>query len=467
MTTAAAAPAVDGLPEPARGRAMGVIVLGLTLAVLDTSIVNLALPDIARELHMNAAQSVWVVNAYQLAILVSLLPLAAIGERIGYRRVYRAGMLLFALTSIAAMLAPDKSALIGARALQGLGAAGVMAVNSALVRLIYPASRLGRGMALNSLVVATAAMAGPTVAAVILSVASWPWLFAFNLPLGLLAWYRAGQVLPRNPPSATPAARFSVLDVLLNGGMFTLMFLGSSELTQQGGSMHANPLLGWGLLAAGLAVGTVHVRRQWHRAVPLLPVDLLRIPIFALSMGSSIGAFCAQMLSFLSLPFLLLQVYGQSHMQAGLLITAWPLATACVAPIAGRLIGRYHDGLLGGLGMLVFACGLLALSFMPLHATSGDIVWRMALAGGGFALFQSPNNHTIVSSAPLRRSGGASGMLGTARLTGQTLGAIVLAAIFALHPVHDGGAEALALLVAAGCALLAGVCSSLRVKTAH
>ncbi len=465
MSAAAAVP--DGLPQPVRSQAMRVILLGLTLSVLDASIVNLALPDIARELGMNAAHSVWVVNAYQLATLTTLLPLAAIGERIGYRRVYRAGMLLFAFASIAAMLASSSTTLIGARALQGLGASGVMAVNSALVRLIYPASRLGRGMALNSLVVATAAMAGPTVAAVVLSVASWPWLFALNLPLGVFAWQRAGKVLPRNPPSDSPAVRFSLLDVLLNAAMFGLLFLGGSELTQRGGGMHAAALPGWWLLAAGLAVGAVHLGRQWGRAVPLFPVDLLRIPVFALSMGSSIGAFCAQMLSFLSLPFLLLTVHGHSHLQAGLLITAWPLASACVAPIAGRLIGRYHDGLLGGLGMVVFACGLAALSLMPVHAANWDIVWRMALAGGGFALFQSPNNHTIVTSAPLHRSGGASGMLGTARLTGQTLGAVVLAALFALYPGTDGSAESLALMVAAGCALCAAVSSSFRIKAAR
>ena len=458
-------PVPDGLSEPQRSRAMRVIVLGLTLAVLDTSIVNLALPDIARELRMNAAQSVWVVNAYQLATLVSLLPLAAIGERIGYRRVYRAGMLLFALASIAAMLATSMGTLIAARALQGLGASGIMAVNSALVRLIYPADRLGRGMALNSLVVAVSAMAGPTVSALILSVASWPWLFALNLPLGVLAWERAGRVLPRNPASSTPAARFSLLDVLLNAAMFGLLFLGSAELTQRGGDMQAPVISGWWLLAAGLAVGAVHLRRQWSLAVPLVPVDLLRIPVFALSMGASIGAFCAQMLSFLAIPFLLRQTHGQSHLQAGLQITAWPLATAIVAPIAGRLIGRFHDGMLGGLGMAVFACGLTALSLMPVQAGNLDVAWRMALAGAGFALFQSPNNHTIVSSAPLHRSGGASGMLGTARLTGQTLGAVILAALFSLYPGHDGRAESLGLLLAAGFAVASGICSSLRVRT--
>ncbi len=454
----------DGLPQTERRQAMRVIILGLTLAVLDTSLVNLALPDIARLLQSDAAHSVWVVNAYQLATLIVLLPLSALGERWGYRRVYLVGMAVFAVASLGAMLAQSMAALIAARALQGLGAAGVMAVNAALVRLIYPRAQLGQGMALNSLVVATASMAGPTVAAASLSVASWHWLFAMNLPLGLYIWRLGRRALPANPPSAHDAPRFSAIDLLLNGAMFTLIFLGGSRLGVGAAAQTGGGAAGAWLLLAGLAVGALFLWRQRGLAAPLFPVDLLRIPVFALSMGSSVGAFCAQMMGFLALPFLLLQAHGRSHLQAGLLITAWPLATALVAPLAGRLIGRYPDGLLGGIGMAVFAAGLLSLGLMPAQPADWDMAWRMALCGAGFALFQSPNNHTIVTSAPLHRSGAASGMLGTARLTGQTLGAVLLAAIFALRPGHDGSAESLALLLAAGWAVAAGVCSSLRVR---
>ena len=454
----------DGLPQTERRQAMRVIILGLTLAVLDTSLVNLALPDIARLLQSDAAHSVWVVNAYQLATLIVLLPLSALGERWGYRRVYLVGMAVFVVASLGAMLAQSMAALIAARALQGLGAAGVMAVNAALVRLIYPRAQLGQGMALNSLVVATASMAGPTVAAAILSVASWHWLFAMNLPLGLYIWRLGRRALPANPPSAHDAPRFSAIDLLLNGAMFTLIFLGGSRLGVGAAAQTGGGAAGAWLLLAGLAVGALFLWRQRGLAAPLFPVDLLRIPVFALSMGSSVGAFCAQMMGFLALPFLLLQAHGRSHLQAGLLITAWPLATALVAPLAGRLIGRYPDGLLGGIGMAVFAAGLLSLGLMPAQPADWDMAWRMALCGAGFALFQSPNNHTIVTSAPLHRSGAASGMLGTARLTGQTLGAVLLAAIFALRPGHDGSAESLALLLAAGWAVAAGVCSSLRVR---
>ncbi|MGP1681428.1 MAG: MFS transporter [Giesbergeria sp.] len=460
--TAPSAPP-DGLPQPDRSRAMLVIILGLTMAVLDGSIVNLALPGIARELHSSAASSVWVVNAYQIATLVMLLPLASLGDRMGYRRVYLVGMALFAVSSLFAMAATSLPTLIAARALQGLGAAGIMSVNAAMVRLIYPRALLGRGMAINSMVVALSAVAGPTVAAGILSVATWPWLFALNLPLGALTLWMGRKALPYNTvASQTP--RPAVLDVVLNIFMFTLIFLGGERLGMHGSAGASGlPLTGLALLAAGGVVGWVYLRRQWHLVAPLFPVDLLRNPVFSLSMVSSIGAFGAQMLAYLSLPFLLLETYGRTPLRAGLLITCWPLAISVVAPIAGRLIGRYPDGLLGGIGMAIFACGLWLLAALPASPADLNIAWRMAVCGAGFALFQSPNNHTIVTSAPLHRSGAASGMLGTARLTGQTGGAVLLAALFTVWPPSTGEGEKIALVVGGCLALVAAFTSSRRV----
>nr|WP_260602294.1 MFS transporter [Variovorax sp. MHTC-1] len=444
---------------------MLVIILGIAVAVLDGTIVNLALPGIARELRADPAHAIWVVNAYQIATLVMLLPLASLGDLVGYRRVYLVGMALFAFASLGAVLADSLATLIAARAVQGLGAAGIMSVNAALVRLIYPRAQLGRGMAINSMVVATASVAGPSVAAAILSVASWPWLFVLNLPLGALVLTLGFYALPANSAAAAAGARFSVVDVALNVLMFSLVFIGADRLGVRGSDagQGAQPMA-WALLLAGAAVGFVYLRRQRAQAVPLFPVDLLRIPVFALSMGTSVAAFCAQMLSFIALPFLLLDTYGRSHVEAGLLITAWPLAIVVMAPIAGRLIGRYPDGLLGGIGLGLLALGLTLLAALPAQPGNADIVWRMALCGLGFGLFQSPNNHTIVTSPPAHRSGAASGMLGTARLTGQTLGAVLLAAIFSVWSPHDGKGQVIALGLAACCAAVAAVCSALRTR---
>jgi len=458
----------DGLALRERLRALVVIILGISMSVLDGTIVNLALPDITRALNASAAQSIWVINAYQLATLALLLPLATLGDIVGYRRVYLAGMAVFAAASLACALADSLPLLALARVLQGVGAAGLMSVNAALVRLIYPARLLGRGIAINSMVVATASVAGPSVAAGILSVASWPWLFAINVPLALVSLWLGRKALPPNRAKAE-GARFSPLDVLLNGLMFGLVFLGIDGLGVQaepgaGSAQAAPPWLALGELLAGLAVGVVYVRRQLAEAVPLFPLDLLRIPVFALSMGTSVGAFCAQTLAYVGLPFLLLERYGLGHLTAGLLLTAWPLSIVVMAPLAGRLIGRCPGGLLGGIGLGLLALGLAALALLPAQPSQADIVWRMALCGIGFGLFQSPNNHIILTTAPAHRSGGASGMLGTARLTGQTLGAVLLAIVFSVFDADGGQGPVAALWLGAGFAAAAGACSTLRIR---
>ena len=209
-------------------------------------------------------------------------------------------------------------------------------------------------------------------------------------------------------------------------------------------------------VVALLIVGLFFIRRQLNMAVPLLPVDLLRIPIFSLSMGTSVCSFCAQMLAMVSLPFFLQNVLQRNEVATGLLLTPWPLATMVFAPIAGRLIERVHAGLLGGIGLAMFALGLFLLAWLPVNPGDGDIIWRMMLCGAGFGLFQSPNNHTIVTSAPRNRSGGASGMLGTARLLGQSMGAALVALMFNLF---DERGTHVSLLLAGSFAAVAALVS--------
>ena len=456
----------DGLPTGARGRALLVIILGIVMAVLDGTIVNLALPDITRQLNASPAHSIWVINAYQIATLALLLPLATLGDIVGYRRVYLTGLAVFTCASLACAFSTSLTGLALSRVLQGLGAAGIMSVNTALVRLIYPKHLLGRGIAINSLVVATASVAGPSLAAAVLSVGSWPWLFALNVPFGLASFFLGRKALPDNLAKAS-GARFSWVDVVLNALMFGLVFMGVDGLgvRVEGPSGGGTPVwLAATELVAGLAVGVIYVRRQLALPVPLLPLVLLRIPVFALSMGTSIGAFCAQMLAYVGLPFLLLGLYGRSHLEAGLLLTAWPLGIVAMAPLVGRLIGRYSGGLLGGAGLALLSVGLMALALLPAQPGDLNIVWRMALCGLGFGLFQSPNNHTIITSAPPHRSGGASGMLGTARLVGQTSGAMMLAIIFSIFDPHTGQGPKVALWLAAAFAAVAALCSALRIN---
>src|SRR5499427_6012692 len=189
-------PLGDGVPLPQRYWALLTIALGLTLAVLDGAIANVALPTIARDLDASPAASIWVVNAYQLAVTISLLPLASVGDIYGYRRVYQYGLVVFTIASLACALSDSLLTLTIARIIQGFGAAGLMSVNGALVRFIYPRRWLGRGVGLNATIGSIASAVGPTVAAGILSVGPWPWLFAVNVPLGALAIPMAFRTLP-------------------------------------------------------------------------------------------------------------------------------------------------------------------------------------------------------------------------------------------------------------------------------
>ncbi len=442
---------------------MSTIVLGIALCVLDGTIVNLALPGIARDLHASASSVVWVVNAYQVGVLALLLPLAMLGDLIGYRKVYLTGVTLFTLASVACAMSRSLPMLAAARAVQGMGAAGLFGVNSALVRVIYPRRLLGQGVALNSMVVAIASVAGPSVSAAILSAASWPWLFAVNLPLGAMVVFVGWRTLPRNP---TPHAgmRLPWLDVALNAAMFGMLFLGADRLVSRDASGTSGVPAAIGLLVGAVAVGAVYLNRQRRQALPLFPVDLLRIPVFRLSMCTSVLSFAAQMLASIALPFLLLDGLHRSPAEAGLVLTAWPLTTVVFAAVAGHLIGRIPDGLLAGIGLVTLACGLLLLAFVPPEPTLLAIAWRLAVCGAGFGLFQSPNNHTIVTSSPSERAGGASGMLGTARLTGQSIGAVMIALLFGLSLPHGGHAFAWALALAACCAAGGSAFSLMRLR---
>ncbi|WLI76035.1 MFS transporter [Kosakonia sp. H02] len=445
---------LDGLPVPLRYGAILTIVIGIAMAVLDGAIANVALPTIARELNASPAGSIWIVNAYQIAIVVSLLTFSFLGDMFGYRRVYQCGLVLFTLTSLFCALSDSLLTLTLARVAQGFGGAALMSVNTALIRLIYPHRSLGRGMGVNSFVVAVSSAAGPTIAAAILSVASWQWLFLINVPLGIIALVLAINYLPPNAARST-MPKFDLPSAVMNALTFGLLITALSSFAQGQSST-----LILAEVVALLVIGWFFVRRQLRLPVPLLPVDLLRIPLFSLSIGTSICSFCAQMLALVSLPFFLQTVLGRSEVETGLLLTPWPLATMVMAPLAGYLIERVHAGLLGALGLAMLACGLFALALLPAAPADADIIWRMALCGAGFGLFQSPNNHTIITSAPRQRSGGASGMLGTARLLGQSSGAALVALTFNLF--GNNGTHT-SLLLAGALATVAAIISGLRI----
>lgn len=405
-------------------RALFAIFLGVMLSALDVALINTALPAVARELNIAPALSIWIVNAYQLAVVASLLPFAALGDRIGPKKVFLGGVVIYTLASLGCVLAGSLPQLAFARALQGIGSAGVMSVNIALVRLIYPPNRLGRGVGLNALVVGLGSSLGPTVASAVLSMGNWPWLFALNLPLGVLALVMGLRYIPKATGQGHPV---DTVTAGLSAVTFAALIFAMTSAAQR---------TGWptvvSALALALVAGYLLLRRQSGHPAPMLPVDLFKRPLFALSAMTSACSFTVQGIAFVSLPFYLQTVLHRSAVETGLLITPWAVVVALAAPFAGRLSDKHAPGLLGGVGLAVLCLGMVSMAMLTPQASTLDIVARMMICGAGFGFFQSPNLKALMSAAPPERSSGASGIIALARLTGQTTGAALVALCFGL-----------------------------------
>ena len=430
------------------------VIIVIIMSVLDGTLMNVALPSLTKEFDVEPNTAIWLINSYQMVIMMFLLVFATFGDIIGYRKIFLSGVVVFTVASALCALSQNFAMLVCSRILQGLGAACVMSVNTALVRLIYPPEVLGRGMSINAMAVAVSSAAGPSIAGLILSTLSWHWLFAINIPLGIISFWIGYRMLPRSSNAKKRTVGF--LDCIGNVLTFGLMIY-----ALEGFAHHESRAIVSIAFVAFLVIGYFYLRSQLNTSSPLLPVDLLKIPIFARSIMTSVSSFMAQMLAMVSLPFFFQDAMHFTPVEIGVLLTPWPIATMVTAPLAGRLVERYHPGILGAVGMCVFSVGLFSLYFLSEDSTIVDIFWRVMICGAGFGLFQTPNNLTIMSSAPMERSGGASGMLGMARLCGQTVGTTAVAIVFAIIP-HTDGAR-LCLLLAALMALVAGTASISRV----
>lgn len=444
----------NGLPVPLRWGAIVAVAFGVSVSVVDSVIANVALPTLAAEFGISSANSVWIVNAYQLALITTLLIFSNMGDIIGYRRIYISGLVLFTAASAGCALSSTFVSLIAWRAAQGIGAAAITSVNTTLIRIIYPRHMLGRGMGINATVVAVSSVAGPSVAAAILSVTTWHWLFAVNLPIGLVAFVLSCRFLPQNPVRVE-GRRFD-----WRSGVMCALSFGLAMACVEGYS-HSMAIHAWIVMAAvTVVVAWRFVKDQLHKTMPILPFDLLKLPIFSLSIVTSICSFTAQMLAMVSLPFILQHSMGYDAVSTGLIFTAWPMVIMVVAPVAGVLAEHIHAGYLGLTGLLVMTAGLVMLGLLPAEPSDFDIIWRLVVCGMGFGLFQSPNNSIMIASAPQHRSGSASGMLATARLTGQTAGAALVAFFFHWH---GGETTMTPLFVAAAFAFLGALLSASRI----
>jgi len=448
---APANPPPDGLAQPRRNRAVLTLSLALTVAVLDSSSATVALPAIARAFGVASSEVVWLVNAYNLVVVCMLLPMSALGERIGFKRLFTGGLVLFVAASLASALATSFAMLLVARVAQGLASAAIFGIFGGFMRHIYPTRLLGKGLGLNAMIVGLMTVLGPTIGAGILAVASWSWVFAATLPITLIAL--AGvAALPDLMHTRSP---FDWVSAALNMLSLACLILGIGQLAMR-------PGLACLLMVMAALVGRMLLARARTQTKPLLPIDLLRIRAIGFAVAASVFFFAAQTGAFVAMPFYLHHIMARDTLTVGVLLSAWPLGAAVMAPIAGRLSERHSAARLCVIGAAAMALGLGWLLWLSPTAANAAIMLGMAVAGVGFGCFQTPNNRAMLFAAPRARSGAAGGLQATTRVFGQSLGTALTTVAFGAS-LHYGATVALALCAA--CALGALMVNAVRLRT--
>lgn len=412
-----------GLPFPRRLIAVFAVCSGGLMLMIDASIANIVLPTLAEALQVSSSRAVLVVTAYQLVLAMGLMPLAALGQRIGYRRLYCCGLVLHSVGALVCFSAHSLPALIAVRSLQALGTAAAMSVAFGLVRSIYPTEQLGKGMAINTIANASGTALAPVVGGLILSSFDWHWVFAAAVPFSILALLLS-RAMPDPEPHLEP---FDGRGAAMCAVTFGLLIVGM-ELTTHGPSLWA----ALAVLALGAVVAWLFVRYEKLIADPVLPVDLLATPRLGLALLSNFSTVIGSMSLLVFMPFMLQHQFGFAPAQVGGLLASYAMASVMVAPASGYLSDRIPVVILCSLGMLVSSTGLLLIALMPEQSTSAGIFWRLWLCGAGFGMFFSPNARLIIGSAPLKRAASAGSMVTTSRMLGQAVGATLVAGLLAL-----------------------------------
>ncbi len=471
---------LDRLPEH-RWEVLALTSVGAFMGPLDGSIVAVALPAVSADLRLSFGEAIWVQAVYLLAMAIMLIPLGRLADQRGRMRFYLGGVALFTLASALNGLSVDGSMLIVSRALQGAGAALLVATSAAIVTAVFPPQQRGRALGINIMAVYVGLSVGPPLGGILVDTVGWRWIFLINIPIGLalLAW--GGLRLPHDHGSGSRALRPDVLGSALLA-VFLVCLLVPVSFAPQWGWTAPETLALLAVAALGLA-GFVLVESRVRD--PILDLDLLRRNrLFA-------AANLAALLNYMALygPIVLTAIYlqavqGRSAAVTGWLLLSQPVLQAALSPFAGRLSDRIGSRVLTTGGMVLLTIGLVLLATLGDQSDTARLVAGLSVMGIGLASFSAPNSSAIMGSVRRDQLGVASGFLATMRVTGQALSVALLGAIAAsqlgalgarLIFVSEDGAELsavaaerfaagyrLAMATAAGLAVMAAAASLVR-----
>lgn len=385
MTLFSNQPGDEGLPGHERARVMAAVMTTTLMGVFDGTMINIALPSMARAMQVPANVAVWFANGYLLSAAMTLAIFAALAARVGYRRVFLAGLATFTLTSLGCALATTPEMLTGMRILQGIGGAATLSIAPAILRSVFPGRLLGRILGLHALLIASSTAIAPVLGGTILDALSWQWLFAINLIPGSIALLLAWRALPRE--SAIDRTPFDAPGAVLSAVLLGSAIMLADSLQHMTKNINQAATV-WGLLTLVSALAFIwRIRRAQS---PILPPVMFKNGRFTLAALTSLASFVSQGITFVALPFLVQSVYGYSPVVSALLFTPWPIGIVLIAPHAGRWADTISAPLISTLGLMVFVGGLVLLATLPDNPSAWNICLRSLVCGIGFGCFQSP-----------------------------------------------------------------------------
>src|SRR5438270_7236906 len=449
---------------------LAAVAFGLFMIMLDNTVVNVALPSIGRDLHVSISSLEWVVTAYALTFAALLITGGKLGDLMGRRRIFIVGIAIFTLSSLACGLAPTAGFLIGARAVQGVGAALMNPASLSIITATFPPRERGQAIGIWAGVSAMALAIGPLVGGLIVDNINWNWIFFINVPVGVVGIV-VSQLVIKESRDTSHEQSIDLPGLVTSGlALFALSY-----------ALIEGNKLGWssgeilGLFAAAAVLLAAFIVLESRQRLPMLDLSLFKIPSFV---GANVVALLVSLGMFGVFFFISLyvqNVLGYSPTKAGAVLLPMTLLIIFIAPIAGKKSDRIGGRWLMGGGMTLLGVSLLFYQRAGVHTGFLTLLPSMLLGGVGMAMTMSPMTSVAMGSVPVDKAGVGSGVLNSFRQIGGALGIAVMGAIVAsyLHgaPARSEAAKQqfvnglhAALLVSAGIAFVAAAVAVVLVR---
>jgi EmrB/QacA subfamily drug resistance transporter len=398
---------------------------GIVLTTLDSSIVNVALPTLVRELGTNFATVQWVVLAYLLTLATLLLSMGRLGDMIGKKPIYTTGFIIFTIGSVLCGLSPSIYWLIAFRVVQAVGGAMTLALGLAIVTEAFPSEERGRALGISGGIVSVGIVLGPTLGGLIIEALSWHWIFFVNLPVGIVGTWMVLHYVPAIRPAGHQAFDYGGAITLFISLLSLLLALTIGQEVGLGDQRIWLMLASWVLFLAAFII------IEWRSDHPMIDLQIFRNRLFSINLITGLFTFVSIAGTVILMPFYLENVLGYDTRQVGLLMAAVPLALAVIAPLSGSLSDRFGTRPITAIGLLILLFGYYAMSTLSEQSTGAGYIIRLLPVGIGMGVFQSPNNSAVMGTVPRERLGIASGLLSINRTLGQTTGIALMGTLWA------------------------------------